>query len=103
MVPSLNEMKRNGYIYNSLEVVRTEMLLRMKTAANRSFLAEKHEKGTAQLTINSTGEPPLLAEVELHPILCPDATAATYIPQVLSQHPAPGRLLVDEVEGSIEA
>ena len=73
----------------------------MKTAANRSFLAEKHKKGTVQPTINSMGEPPSLAEVELHPILCPDAMAATCIPQVLSSHTAPDRLLVEEVEGSL--
>ena len=36
-----NERKENGYIDNCLEVVCAEMLLRMKTAANRSFLAQK--------------------------------------------------------------
>ena len=63
---------------------------------------KKLEKGTVQSTIHSTGEPQLLAEAELHPILCPDATTATCTPHILSAHPAPGRLLVEEVEGSIE-
>ena len=36
-----NESKGNGYIDNCLEVVCTEMLLRMKTAAHHSFLAQK--------------------------------------------------------------
>ena len=36
-----NESKGIGYIDNCLEVVCAEMLLRMKTAANRSFLAQK--------------------------------------------------------------
>ena len=80
-------MKGNGFIYNSMEVVRAEMFLRMKTAANCSFLAEKNEKGTVQPTIHFTREPLSLAKVELHPILCPDAMTATCIPQVLSLHP----------------
>ena len=86
------------YIDNFLEVVCPEMLLRVKTAANRSFL----EKGTVQPTVHSTAEPPSLAEVEIHPILCHDATIATCIPHISFPHPPPGRLLVGEVEGSIE-
>ena len=53
-----------------------------------------------QPTIHSTAEPPSLAEVEIHPILCPDAKIATCIPHI--SFPPPGRLLVGEVEGSIE-
>ena len=37
----LNERKGNGCIDNCLEVVCAEMFLRMKTAANHSFLARK--------------------------------------------------------------
>ena len=72
-----NEKKGNRYIDNCLEVVCAEMLLWIKTAANRSFLAQKLEKGTVQPTIHSTAEPPSLAEVENHPILCPDSMIAT--------------------------
>ena len=39
-----NESKGNGYIDNCLEVVCAEMLLRMKTAAHRSFLAQKPQE-----------------------------------------------------------
>ena len=49
-VRSLNEVKGNRYIDNSLEVVRAEMFLQMKTAANRSFHADKPEKVTIQPT-----------------------------------------------------
>ena len=37
-------MKGNGHIDTYLDVVCTEMFLRMKTAANRSFLVNKLEK-----------------------------------------------------------
>ena len=50
------------------------------------------EKGTVQPTIHSTAEPPSLAEVEVSSYL------AACIPHILSPHPAPGRLLVGEVE-----
>ena len=61
------------------------------------------EKATyVQPTIPLTGEPRSLAKVELHPILCPNATTATCVPHISSAHPAPGRLLVEEVEGSIK-
>ena len=93
-----NKAEENGHIGNSLEVVRTKMLLRMKTAANRSFLTDKPWKVTVQATIGSAsmnspweggggggGGAPSLAQVELHPILCPNATTATYTPQVCPQ------------------
>ena len=60
-VQSLNEAKLNGYIDNSSEMVHAEMFLRMKTAANCSFLADKLEKvtrGSVSMnpsTIHSTG------------------------------------------------
>ena len=61
------------------------------------------EKATyVQPTIPLTGEPRSLAKVELHPILCPNATTATCVPHISSTHPAPGRLLVEEVEGPIK-
>ena len=88
-------MKGNGYIDNYLDVVCAEMFLQIKTAANRSFLVYKFEKVAIQpivpppLSMNppstQRGEPPSLAQVELHPILCPSATTTTCTPQVLPQ------------------
>ena len=50
---SSNEATGNGYIDNSSEVVCVEMFLRMKTAANRSFLTVKLKKVAIQPTIGS--------------------------------------------------
>ena len=82
-----NERKENGYIDNCLEVVCAEMLLRMKTAANRSFLAQKprERQRTTHYPINGQSLRRLIA---------------TCIPHI--SFPPPGRLLVGEVEGSIE-
>ena len=64
-----NESNGNGYIDNCLEVVCAKMLLRMKTAVNRSFLAQKNlEKGTVQPTIHAMADD--LAKIALQLLPC---------------------------------
>ena len=69
------------WVYYSFEVVHTEMLLRMKTVAKHSFLTENNLR--RQRTTHCLS----LDEVEIHPILCPDAMTATCIPHSSSTHP----------------
>ena len=98
------------YTDNSLVVVRTEMFLQMKAAANRSFLTDKLAKFTVQPAIGSASmnppstqrvEPALLFHVELHPILCHNASTATCTSQVSPLSPTPSRLLVVDSRGQL--
>ena len=88
-----NERKGNWYIDNFLEVVCPEMLLQIKTAANRSFLAQKARERhrTTHYPLNGRASVARRSRVSSYLAAC--------IPHILSPHPAPGRLLVGEVEG----
>ena len=80
------KQREMGVLTTPRRLFLSERVLQMKTAFNRSFLTDKLEKVAIQPTVNSAsmnppstqrGALPLLAQVELHPILCPNATTAT--------------------------